>query len=238
MSWTTVRRAGWDTETTGPDVESDRIVTAAMVLRGGGLPDETFSWVIDPGVEVPVEASDIHGWTTERVRAEGVEPQVALRELSSVLAHELDRCTPLVAFNTSFDWTILDRDLRRNGLPTMAQLLHGEPISLVDPFVLDKHLDKWRSGSRKLKPTCEVYGVELKEWHTAEADALAALLLAEAITDAYPQLARMEPAELFEAQQRWRSQWAVEFQDYLRKSKDPKAVIEGAWPLIPFGGTS
>jgi DNA polymerase-3 subunit epsilon len=237
MSWTQILRAGWDTETTGTNVETDRIVTAALIVRDGNETVETVSWVINPGVEVPVEASDIHGWTTERIQAEGADPKIALEDLASRLAVVLGERMPLVAFNTCYDWTILDRDLRRNGLPVMADRLAGAPLTLIDPYVLDKQFDKWRKGLRKPKPTCEVYGVALAEWHQAEADALAALLLAEKITERYPRLAEMGPAELFEAQQRWRSTWAVEFQAYKRRS-DPSAVVEGAWPLVPFGGAS
>jgi DNA polymerase-3 subunit epsilon len=235
MTWT-MRRAGWDTETTGTDVATDRIVTAAIVVRGGGLPDQTFSWVIDPGVDIPVDASDIHGWTTERVRAQGADPRVALDEFASKLAAALSWGMPLVAFNAAYDWSILDNDLRRHGLTVMDGRLNSLPLTLVDPYVIDKAVDKYRSGRRKLKPVCELYGITLEDWHTAEADALAALLLAEAIADRYPRVGAMGPAELFKAQQAWAAEQAADLQRYFRSAKsgekqDPNAVIDGSWPL-------
>jgi len=72
VPWFASPMLGWDTETTGVDVESDRIVTAALVEVGpGGASPQHF--VIDPNVEVPEAAARIHGWTTERVRAESTQ---------------------------------------------------------------------------------------------------------------------------------------------------------------------
>jgi DNA polymerase-3 subunit epsilon len=231
-----VRRGSWDTETTGTNVETDRIVTAAFIVRGRGLPDARFSWVINPGVEVPDEAVQVHGWTTERLAEVGVEPKGALEDIASKLAAALKFGMPLVAFNAGFDWSILHYELLRHGLPTMAERLDGEPLSLIDGYVIDKAVDKYRRGSRKLKPTCEVYGVELTDWHTAEADAEAALLIVEEIAVRYPHVAAMGPAELFAAQKAWAASQAASLQAYLRSEKagekrDPGAVVDGSWPL-------
>jgi DNA polymerase-3 subunit epsilon len=66
MSWHTKRLAAFDIETTGVNPESDRIVTAAVSLLGGGQPAEHLSWLVDPGIEIPAGASSVHGITTER----------------------------------------------------------------------------------------------------------------------------------------------------------------------------
>lgn len=238
-----IRRLGFDTETTGPDPETARIVTAALVVRGGGKPDQDFTWLIDPGVEIPAEAAAIHGITTEKARAEGREPKAALEEIASMLASALTYGMPVVAFNLSFDWTVLDRDLRRHGLPTMEERLGDLTApALIDPHVIDKQVDRFRKGSgmRKLKPTAEMYGITLEDWHTADADALAALLIADAQFARYPQLSQMGPAGLFAAQQGWRAEQQAGLQEWFRtkaskeQGGDPNKVIDGSWPMRPF----
>ncbi|MGV9282167.1 exonuclease domain-containing protein [Streptomyces sp. NPDC003730] len=236
-----VRRLAWDTETTGPNPLQDRIVTAAIVVRGGGRDDRLFSWLINPGVPIPTEASEVHGITDEMVQADGQDPKTALDEIATNLARAIEWGMPVIAFNQSFDWTILHHDLVRNGLPTVEERVGLTPLPLIDPHVIDKQVDKYvrGSGRRKLQPTCERYGVQLDDWHTAEADALAALLIAEAQFERNPRLAEMGPAQLFAAQKKWRAEQQAGLQDWFRtrataeQGGDPNKVIDGSWPLIP-----
>jgi DNA polymerase-3 subunit epsilon len=72
------RLAAFDIETTGIDCESDRIVTAAVTLAGGGRPLESHAWLVDPGIEIPAGATAVHGVSTERARAEGRSPAEAV----------------------------------------------------------------------------------------------------------------------------------------------------------------
>lgn len=243
MSWGSpdVRKGAFDTETTGTSITEDRIVTAAFVVRGGGRPDRTFSWVINPGVPVPEEAAEVHGWTTERVQVEGRDPKAVLDEIASVLADALTWGMPVAAFNAVFDWSVLHWELKRHGLATVYDRVGADPVTLICPLVLDKALDRYRPGSRKLKPTCELYGVELTDWHTAEADALAALLLTEKIAERYPEVGALGPTDLFARQQTWARSQAESFQSYLRSARagekrDPLAVVDGSWPLRLLGG--
>ncbi|GGQ38325.1 exonuclease domain-containing protein [Streptomyces mutabilis] len=244
MKFTDVRKAAWDTETTGPNPLEDRIVTAAFIVRGGGRDDRVFSWLINPGVPIPAEASEVHGITDAMVQADGQDPKTALDEIATNLFQAAAWGMPIVAFNQSFDWTILHHDLVRNGLPTVEERLAeyaGLPLPLIDPHVIDKQVDKYvkGSGQRKLKPTAERYGVQLEDWHTAEADALAALLIAEAQFEKHPRLGDMGPAQLFAAQQSWRAGQQASLQEWFRtratpeQGGDPNKRIDGSWPLIP-----
>lgn len=242
MKLSDFRRLSWDTETTGVRVHEDRIVTAALVVRGGGLPDRTFSYLINLGVPIPPEATAVHGVTNERARAEGADPKQALDEIAGHLAAALAYGMPVIAFNHSYDWSVLHYDLARHGLPTMAERLDHEPVTLLDPHVIDKQVTpKLRGkGLRKLKPTCERYGVALTDWHTAEADALAALLLTDAQFDYHPQLAAMGAKQLYAAQRAWRAEQQAGLQAFLRKT-EPAAYCAPEWPLVPAqraGGVS
>ena len=240
-AFATVRKAAWDTETTGPNPLEDRIVTAAFIVRTPGAEDRVFNWLINPGVPIPAEATAVHGIDDAKVQADGREPKEALEEIASYLAHAISQGMPVIAFNQSFDWSILHHDLVRNGLPTMADRVGPGPLPLIDPHVIDKQCDRYvkGSGQRKLKPTAERYGVQLTDWHTAEADALAALLIAEAQFERFPQLNDMGPQQLFAAQKAWRAEQQAGLQEWFRTKATPEQggapdkVIDGSWPLIP-----
>lgn len=241
MRFANVRKIAFDTETTGPDPTQDRIVTAGLIARGGGLPDRTMSWLINPGIPIPAEATEVHGIDDAKA-ATGAEPAAALDDIADHLAKAITYGMPVIAYNLSFDWTILTRDLERHRLPTMAERIpEGTVPALVDPIVIDKQFDRYvkGSGARKLKPTAERYGVELTDWHTAEADALAALLIAEAQFERFPLLADYAPASLFTQQKRWRADQQASLQHWFRtkatpeQGGDPNKVIDGSWPLIP-----
>ena len=49
MKFADIRKIAFDTETTGPNPNEDRIVTAALIVRGGGRDDNVMSWLINPG---------------------------------------------------------------------------------------------------------------------------------------------------------------------------------------------
>lgn len=234
-------KASWDTETTGTNVAEDRIVTAAFIVRAPGMDDRPFTYLINPGVPIPQATTEIHGITDAKAQAEGQDPKTALDEIASHLTAAITRGMPVVAFNQSFDWSILHYELQRHGLATMSERVGPGPLPLVDPHVIDREF--YRSvrgtGNRKLKPTAERYGVALSDWHEAKADALAALLIAEAQFARYPQLDRYEPQQLFSAQQKWRADQQAGLQEWFRtkataeQGGDPNKVIDGSWPLIP-----
>ncbi|MER7167258.1 exonuclease domain-containing protein [Micromonospora sp. NPDC000207] len=175
MTWHLGPMLAYDCETTGVSVETDRIVTAAVVLIEPGHEPHIRSTVINPGVEIPESAAEIHGWTTERVQAEGREPAQELEWIAADLAAGLATGTPLVIANAPYDLTLLDRELRRHNLPTIDVRLDGKPISsVVDPMCLDKALDRYRPGKRKLTDLCSTYGARIDTAHDCTADALAA----------------------------------------------------------------
>lgn len=236
MTWT-MRRAGWDTETTGTDVEEDRIVTAALVFTGGGKDDSTLNWTINSGRRSHPKAIEKHGVTDERQAAEGQDPKAALDDIASKLAAALDWGMPVVGFNVPFDWTILDRDLARNGLPSMAERLSRPLTGLVDALLLDRVVDKFRSGSRTLESVAAHYKVGLVNAHTADADAWAALRVADRVVE-HPRIVDLTAAELFAAQVGWYREWAAGFEAYKRRSL-PGFTVARDWPLTQptLGGT-
>jgi DNA polymerase-3 subunit epsilon len=105
------------------------------------LPLRERAWLVDPGVEIPEGATEVHGITTERVRAEGLPTDAAIGEILTALDQALGTSRPLVIFNARYDLTVLDREARRQHY----DVEEGGPVSslalgcrrVVDPLVLD-----------------------------------------------------------------------------------------------------
>ncbi|MER7278352.1 exonuclease domain-containing protein [Dactylosporangium sp. NPDC000244] len=174
--WHAQRLCTFDLESTAPDPEEARIVTACIAMVGGGRSTEVSSWVADPGVEVPAGAAEVHGYTTERVRAEGKPLADVLPEIVGTLATAIAAHLPVVIYNAPYDTTLLDRETRRFDLPPFGDLLAGAQI--IDPLCIDRALDRYRKGKRTLTAACEHYGVRLDGAHDSTFDALAAARIA------------------------------------------------------------
>lgn len=215
MQWNQGPFLGFDTETTGVRTGKDRIVTAALIHRHNGVATEK-TWLINPGVDIPVEASNIHGVTTEHAQAHGLDPRVGLEEIATELVKHLQTGAPVVAFNATFDISILDAELTRHGLVPVTKRLQDGWAPVIDPLVLDRAVDRFRKGKRKLVDLCAYYGVvETGTLHTADADVLATLDVLDLIIAKYPQLAQMSLTELHSYQMRAHEQWAASFNKFL-----------------------
>ncbi|HEY9353731.1 MAG TPA: 3'-5' exonuclease [Nocardioides sp.] len=239
MSWHLGRLAGFDTETTGVDVETDRIVTACIVEVGGNTPPITANWLINPGVDIPEAATAVHGVTTEKAKTDGQPAEEGIAELVAGLTQIVLAGTPLVIMNAPYDLTLLDREARRYGVQPLSEVV-GDELHVVDPRVIDKHVDTYRRGKRTLTDLCAHYRVKLDGAHSADADAVAACRVAWRLGQRYPALAEVPVWELHRAQAEWHAAWAADFQAHLRGKGQADAVIDGSWPLRPVetGGAS
>lgn len=231
-------KVGFDLETTGVNPLEARIVTASIVIRNRRQ-HKTISWLVNPQIEIPDEAAAVHGISTEKARKDGRHPKETLEEIAGLLADNLSRNIPVVAFNLSYDWTVLDSELKRWNLRTINERVGHQVYGLIDPYVIDKEVDKYRKGSRKLNAVAEHYGItEIENWHDSDADALAAVLITEKLFDKYPYLSAMGAEKLYGSQQMWRSRQCASLQEYFRnpvKSGDkhnPEAIVIGDWPII------
>ncbi len=233
MSWHLRRLAAFDIETTGVDPTSDRIVTAAVTLAGGGLPTESHAWLVDPGVEIPAGATAVHGVTTARARAEGRPPADALEEITMLLADQLRHGVPVIAFNARFDLTCLHREAERHGVRPLLDRVGGPGgLLVVDPYVLDKQHDRYRRGRRTLGAVCAHYRVRLDDAHAAGADALAAARVAWRLATTFAEIGSSDLPTLHQRQVLWAAEQAASLEQYFRENGRPE-VVEAAWPIVP-----
>ena len=227
-SWHEGPLAGLDFETTGTDPEQARIVTACAAMDLPGEEPHVVTWLADPGVPIPDEAVAVHGITTDRARADGVPEQRATAEILTALGGSFG-AMPLVIYNAPYDATLLDRAARRHGLDASDAL----DRDFIDPLVLDKALDKYRRGSRRLPDVCRHYGIALDNAHDATADTLAAIALARELGRRYPQIARMGWQQLREFQAAAKAEQSASLQEYLRR-QGSREFVDPSWPVIPW----
>lgn len=229
-AWHEMPYVGLDLETTGLDVANDRIVSAALWHVDPLVGAATMArWLVDPGIDIPPQASRIHGITTAQVRARGGVSVRALEDLAVTLRGRVDEQCPVIIYNAPYDLSLLHNELVRHRLG----LLNVAPLRVIDPLVLDLKMDPQRPGSRRLSNVCAHYGVELREdqAHEAGADARAAAELALRIHERYPCLDEMSLEELHQAQVAWRAEQAAERQERLRRKGEIDAEVDGSWPL-------
>lgn len=235
IPWHERTLVAFDTEATGTDPETARIVTAAVVTvdpaTGKVARDE---WLVDPGVEIPEEATQVHGVTTEHARTFGMPAAEAVRLLVAHLADAAESGWPVVIYNASYDLTVLDREARRYELSTLTELCESDRLTLfvVDPLVIDRETQRYRKGKRDLTTVCGHYGITLtaEEAHTAAGDALASARLAWKQARRFAEVGGIGLAELQQRQATWHAQWAAHYEDY-RRSKGETVRIDRSWPI-------
>lgn len=232
-TWWTDKLLAFDCETTGVDPHSDRIVTAALVKVRPLSRPQAHTWLINPGVDIPAEATAIHGITTEQAREEGVDPAEALFEIGASIAYPLLHNIPLVAFNAAFDLTMFEAECVRHGVPTLAQRLAPKPVApIIDGYVLDKQVSR-RKGKRTLAAQCEHHGIIHAGAHSCSGDALAAARLVTHLCKTYLELQTPTAAELHDKQVSWRAEQQTSLRDWLTRQGKPADDVRTEWPVIP-----
>lgn len=162
-----------DLETDAPEPEQAHAIQAALIHVRPGQESYRREWLIQPRRDIPDGAVAVHKISTERARAEGLAPEMALAQIHAELHQRWHARNVLIGANVCYDLTVLDSEF---GRLLGTQLLILGPV--VDTLLLDKRLDKWRRGSRQLADTAKHYGVELTAAHDALADCEAAGRLA------------------------------------------------------------
>ncbi|MDA8264503.1 MAG: exonuclease domain-containing protein [Actinomycetota bacterium] len=210
MTWHDGPLLGFDLETTGIHPSSDLPVQVALVWTDAERVLSTDTFLVDPGREIPPDATAIHGITSERARSEGCSLAEAARRIHAAVLRATTDGVPVVAMNAGFDVTIAEGLFAAFALGTL------EWRALLDPLVLDRHCDRFRKGKRRLDALCEHYAVRLGRAHDASADAEAAVALTRLIGARYPECGALDPETLTLRQAAWHQAWAHEYDSWRR----------------------
>ncbi|MCK7637894.1 3'-5' exonuclease [Corynebacterium pygosceleis] len=210
----------FDLETTSANPVEARIVTSAMVhIKGGNV--DPVELLADPGVEIPAQASEIHGITTEYAREHGRPHDEVLAETVERIRRGWAEGLTLIVFNAAYDLTVL-RTLTGDFTVT-------GPV--FDPYVIDRAKDPYRKGRRTLGSLCEHYKVRLDNAHEATSDAVAAARVAWMQARKWPELVSMDSDELMENQAVWHHTSQTSLRRYFEGRGRDASDISTSWPM-------
>ncbi len=158
--WQEVPYVFIDFETTGTRPLLDRAVQVGIARFEHGQFAASCQSLIDPGMPIPEEASEIHGIRDADVAGQPTVEAFFERETVRELMHGAQPG----AYNGTFD---------RWFCPPSA--LPDWTWPWVDTLIVVRRLDQWATGKgrHKLTAACERHGIELPNAHRADADARA-----------------------------------------------------------------
>jgi DNA polymerase III subunit epsilon len=230
--WTSGEVLGFDFETTGIDRFTDVPVSYALVHVMDGVVVRSWAGLIDPGREIPADATAVHGISTERARCEGMPLRDAIALVTDAVVSAGTRGVPLVGMKLDYDLTIMETQARQ--LCGRGLLERGWCGPVLDAAVTDRHFDRERQGRRTLVDLCMHYGIDIGRPHDASADAVASVAVLYALAERYEALGGGELSRLHQDQIGWHRQWTQQY-DAWRQSQgmvpvDPRDYV---WPVAP-----
>lgn len=152
--------AFFDLETTGTSVSKDRIVQIGILITDASLREiSRHEWLINPVIEIPKEASEIHGITNEKVKDAKMFEWLADEILAVFSDHDLG------GYNIQyFDIPLLNEELLRC----------GKRLNMQGRRVYDVMQMYFELNQRKLENAYKQYtGRELVNAHDALTDVVA-----------------------------------------------------------------
>jgi len=165
----------FDLETTGINITKDRIVEIAILKVFPNGNKESKTWLVNPEIEIPKEASDIHGITNEQVVN---EPTFAA--LAPQITKMIKGCD-LAGFNSNrFDIPLLaeemlradiDFDMKNRAAIDVQVIFHKKEqrtLSAAYKFYCDKDLKNAHSAMADTTATYEVLKAQLDKYKDLE----------------------------------------------------------------------
>ncbi len=161
----------FDLETTGVNIGNDRIVEISILKVFPNGNKESKTWLVNPEIEIPKEASDIHGITNEKVVTEPTFKELAKKVNKMIMGCDL------AGFNSNrFDIPLLAEELMRAGID----------FDMNNRKAIDVQVIFHKKEQRTLSAGYQFYcGKELEGAHGAEADTNATFEILLAQLDKY-----------------------------------------------------
>ena len=162
----------FDLETTGTNINSDRIVEICYLKVYPNGMEETKTMRINPEMHIPESATAVHG-----IHDEDVANCPKFKEVAASIAHDIEGCD-LAGFNSNrFDIPVLAEEFLRAGVD-----INMSKRKFIDVQVIYHKLEQ-RTLSAAYKFYCDK---NLEDAHTAEADTRATYEVLKAQLDRYP----------------------------------------------------
>lgn len=164
----------FDLETTGINIAKDRIVEISILKVYPNGNKESKTWLVNPEIEIPKEATAIHGITNEKVVTEPT-----FKELAQEIKKIIQGCD-LAGFNSNrFDIPLLAEEMLRAELD----------FDMKDRVAVDVQVIFHKKEQRTLSAAYQFYCEKnLENAHSAEADTIATYEILKAQLDKYDDL--------------------------------------------------
>ena len=164
----------FDLETTGTNIGKDRIVEICVLKVNPDVSRESKTWLINPEMPIPAEASAVHG-----IYDKDVENAPTFKEAAPKIMEMLSGAD-LGGFNSNrFDVPLLAEELLRAGID-----FDLSKFKLIDAQVIFHKMEP-----RNLTAAYKFYcGKDLEGAHSAEADTLATFEVIDAQVGKYEEL--------------------------------------------------
>ena len=164
----------FDLETTGVNVSNDRIVEISILKIFPNGNKESKTWLVNPEIPIPLEASNIHGITNDIVKD---EPNFKI--IASDVKSMINNCD-LAGFNSNkFDIPLLAEELLRSKID----------FSLENILTIDVQNIFHKMEQRTLSAAYKFYcGKSLENAHSSKADTLATFEVLESQIEKYDDL--------------------------------------------------
>lgn len=228
VTWHTGPLAALDLEATGVDPATARIIEVALLLVDEvGNIEPVVDALVDPGVPIPPQVTDITGITSADLASRGADLATVLARVVEAIEGFASRGVPIVIYHAPYDWPLLGAELTRHGLPALPNV---PPTVLVDPLVLDRHVDRYRKGKRTLDLAAGHYGVRHGSLHRAAADAATAVAVTRALVAKHPELGDLDGPGLVALQVKAHRKWRDSFNEWLVSQGSTDNLVEGDWP--------
>lgn len=164
----------FDLETTGVNVAKDRIVEISVFKVYPNGNKESKTWLVNPGIPIPPETSEIHGITDEKVVNEPL-----FKDLAKTV-YDLISDSDLAGYNSNkFDIPLLAEEFLRADID--FDMSKKKAVDVQNIF----HRMEQRTLSAAYKFYC---GKDLTNAHSAEADTQATYEILEAQIQKYEEL--------------------------------------------------
>ena len=164
----------FDLETTGIDVARDRIVEISIVKVYPNGNQESRTWLVNPTIPIPPQATAVHGISNEKVAQEPT-----FKELAPQI-HAMIKDSDLAGYNSD-----------RFDIPLLAEeLLRAEvDFDMKNRVAVDVQTIFHKKEERTLSAAYRFYcNQTLDNAHSAEADTKATFEILKAQLDRYPDL--------------------------------------------------
>ncbi len=228
MSWHEGPLAVLDLEATGVDPAAARIIEVGLLrVEADGTSRALVDELIDPGVPLPPEVTTLTGIAPADLAARGGDPVEVLTATYDAVVGLVDEGVPIVIYQARYDWPLLGAELTRHGLGSLPDV---PPAILIDPLVLDRHVDRYRKGKRTLELVAAHYDVTLDDAHRAAGDAAATAAVARRIAERYPEV-HLDGPGIVALQVEAYETWKNSLNEYLARVNPQRSPITGTWPI-------